>query len=227
MDVLGIAAKIVAKKYNEVKLQPVSIEGIEFDALISEDKDYTATIPTYPVEEGFPVSDTIVNDPISVKMTLVLTPTPVTWMIRHGILHGYIRVQNILKQLEELYMSKKLVKVVTSDTMYTDMGITSMSIHKSKESGYGRQVDVTFQKVRVTSRQTTDIPDDVVKSGQTEADAGAAATSEEPEGGNYDGGENTSDYGEDASDYSGDSSSDSSSGSSESGDILGAIFGRA
>ena len=35
------------------KLKPVSIWGIEFDALIDETKNLSATIPTYPVEEGY------------------------------------------------------------------------------------------------------------------------------------------------------------------------------
>lgn len=50
-------------------MQPVSVWGIEFDALIDETKNMTSTIPEYPVEEGFPVSDTIINDPLSVSMT--------------------------------------------------------------------------------------------------------------------------------------------------------------
>ena len=34
------------------KLKPVSVAGIEFDALIDEQKALSATVPTYPVEEG-------------------------------------------------------------------------------------------------------------------------------------------------------------------------------
>lgn len=173
-------------------LQPVSIEGIEFDALVSENKSYTATIPTYPVEEGFPVSDTIINDPITVSMSLFLTPTPVTWMFKHQI--GHARVELVCKQLEELYLSKKLVKIVTCDTIYESMGITSLEIQKTSEQGYSRQVNITAQKVRVTSKETTDIPEDVAKSGATQADAGAAATTDTADGGSYGGGETASSY---------------------------------
>ena len=55
------------------KKEPVSIDGIEFDALIEEEKDLKASIPTYPVEDGFPVSDTIILDPITIKMTLFIS----------------------------------------------------------------------------------------------------------------------------------------------------------
>ena len=57
-------------------LQPVSIWGIEFDALVDETKSLSATVPAYPVESGFPVSDTIILDPIStVSYTHLTLPT--------------------------------------------------------------------------------------------------------------------------------------------------------
>ena len=40
--------------------QPVSIEGIEFDALLDEERVLTAESPDYPVEDGFSVNDTII-----------------------------------------------------------------------------------------------------------------------------------------------------------------------
>lgn len=49
-------------------LKPVSIAGIEFDALIEETKTLSATVPVYPVENGFPVSDTIILDPLRIQI---------------------------------------------------------------------------------------------------------------------------------------------------------------
>ena len=40
--------------------QPVSINGIEFDALIDESRTLEATVPEYSVESGFSVSDAII-----------------------------------------------------------------------------------------------------------------------------------------------------------------------
>ena len=34
-------------------VQPVSVAGIKFAALMSEDQTYTSTVPDYPVETGF------------------------------------------------------------------------------------------------------------------------------------------------------------------------------
>lgn len=158
-----------------IKLKPVSIAGIEFDALISEDKNYTADIPEYPTEEGFPVSDTIVLKPIEINMELYVTNTPVTWLKRHG--SGINRVNEVCKKLEELYFSKKLVKVMTTDTIYTNMGITSIAIAKSKEIGFARQITISMKKVYTTKRETVYIPAYLLKSGQTAANAGSASVS--------------------------------------------------
>lgn len=176
--------------------QPVTIWGIEFDALIDEQKNLSSTIPTYPVEDGFPVTDTIINDPISLSLSLYVSNTPVTWLYRHG--SSADRVIRICNQIEEKWLEKKLTKIVTSDAIYKDMGITSISIKKSKEIGYAREISVTAQKVRITKRKTVKIPSYILKAGETMANAGKATTS------------NTS--GKSGSSSTGSSSSGSSSG---------------
>lgn len=156
-------------------LKPVSIWGIEFDALIDETKNLSATIPTYPVEEGFPVSDTIILDPISIQMTLYVSNTPVTWLYRHGT--STDRVNKICSLVEQKWLKKQLAKIVTTEAIYKDMGITSISIKKSHDIGYAREISVSAQKVRITKRKTVKIPSYVLKSGETKANAGTASTS--------------------------------------------------
>ena len=156
-------------------VKPVSVAGIEFDALISETKTLSATVPAYPVEDGFPVSDAIILDPLTVSMTLYVSNTPVTWLYRHGTAHT--RVTEICNLIENLWLSREPVKIVTTDAIYTNMGITNLSIKKSYEIGYAREISLTAQKIRVTSVQTTDIPSYILKSGETKASAGAASTS--------------------------------------------------
>lgn len=156
-------------------LQPVTVAGIEFDALIDEQKTFSATIPSYPVEDGFPISDTIILDPISISMTLYVSNTPVTWLKRHG--SSSDRVQKICDEIENMWLEKQLVKIVTNDTVYTDMGLTSISIKKSKEIGYAREISLQAQKVYQTKRKTVTVPSYILKSGETQASAGSASTS--------------------------------------------------
>ena len=157
------------------KLKPVSIWGIEFDALIDETKNLSATIPAYPVEKGFPVSDTIILDPVSLQMTLYVSNTPVTWLYRHGT--STDRVNKICDLLEQKWLEKQLAKIVTTEAIYKNMGITSISIKKSHDIGYAREISISATKVRITKRKTVKIPSYVLKSGETKANAGTASTS--------------------------------------------------
>ena len=170
--------------------QPVSINGLEFDALIDESRTLEATVPEYSVESGFSVSDSVILSPEKLSMTLFITNTPVTWYRRHGA--SPTRVDSVVKQLEELYFAKEPVTIITSDATYTSMAIESVTISKSLETGYARQIPISFKKIRVTTAKTTTIPDSYGKSGKTEASAGTASTSAGGSGGGSSGAEGSS-----------------------------------
>jgi len=155
--------------------RPVTVAGIQFDALISEERSLTATVPTYSVESGFCVSDAIILEPETLSMVLFLTDTPVTWR-RNG---GRGKTERIVSQLEELYYSAYPVTIVTSDKTYTNMAITSLGLNKSTEIGYAREIPIEFQKIRITTASTTTIPDSYGKSGTTGAQAGTASVTTE------------------------------------------------
>lgn len=154
--------------------QPVSIDGIEFDALLDQSRDYEADVPEYPTEKGFSVSDTIVLKAETISMTLYVTDTPVTWKNRFG--SGAGRVESVIKRLEQLYFAKKVFTVVTSDAVYDNMVLTSMSIAKSSDVGYAREIPISLKKIIVTESSTVTIPDSYGKSGTTGASAGTANT---------------------------------------------------
>ena len=62
-----------------MKPQPVNIGGIECDALIHHELQLENQIPDYPVEEGFSVQDTIIQNPKTLTLTVVVTNTPVSY----------------------------------------------------------------------------------------------------------------------------------------------------
>lgn len=155
--------------------KPVSVNGIEFDALITEDRVYEASTPEYAVESGFVVSDTIIHNPFRVSMVLYVTETPVTWKGRgsHG---GKGWTESVCDALEELYFSGQTVTVVTTDRTYKNMAIETMTISKNAEIGYAREIPITFKEVRVTKARTTSVPSSYGKSGVTQNGAGDADT---------------------------------------------------
>ena len=154
---------------------PVSINGIEFDALISEERTLSAQIPEYAVEDGFSVSDSILLDAEALSMTLYVTNTPVTWHNRHG--SDSNRVASVITALEKMYFNAEPVKIVTSERTYTDMAIENLTLSKSVEEGYSREIPISFKKIRITKATTTTIPASYCKSGTTGASAGTANTS--------------------------------------------------
>lgn len=191
--------------------QPVSVGGIEFDALIDSEEKYESDVPEYPTEKGFKVSDTIVLKATVLNMTLYVTDTPVTWKGRLG--SGPGKTEAVVKRLKELYFKKQPVEVVTSAAVYSNMAITALSIKKSVEVGYAREIPVTFKEIVVTESKTVSIPASYGKSGKTGASAGTSNTSSGTSGGS--GGSSSS------SSAAGSSGGGSSSGSSgKSGSIL-------
>ena len=178
--------------------QPVSVNGIEFDALISEDRTYESTIPEYAVESGFSVSDAIILGNDTVDMTLYVTDTPVTW--RSHAAQG--RVQTVVKQLEDLYYSRALCTVVTTEKTWTNMAIESLKISKTADIGYAREIPITFRKIRTTSAKTATIPASYGKPGKSKAGAGTASTTNGSSGAG--GGTGTSGSGTNSSSQSGD-----------------------
>lgn len=165
--------------------QPVSIEGIEFDALIDQSIEYEADVPEYATEKGFSVSDNISLKPETISMTLYVSDTPVTWKKRFG--SGGGRVERVVKQLEDLFFSKKVITVVTSDAVYESMVITSLSITKSADVGYAREIPISLKKIIVTETATTSIPASYGKSGTSNAPAGTANTTAGSSGGSVSG----------------------------------------
>ena len=153
--------------------QPVSVDDIEFDALIDSEEGYEADVPEYPTEKGFSVNDTIVLKADTLNMTLYVTDTPVTWRERTG--SGPGKTEGVVRRLKDLYFAKKILEVTTTDCVYSNMVITSMNIKKSVEVGYAREIPIAFKKIEVTETATAEIPASYGKSGKTAKAAGKAS----------------------------------------------------
>lgn len=183
--------------------QPVSVDDLEFDALIDSEEGYEADVPEYPTEKGFSVSDTIVLKADTLNMTLYVTDTPVTWRERTG--SGPGKTEGVVRRLKDLYFAKKILEVTTTDCAYSNMVITSMNIKKSVEVGYAREIPIAFKKIEVTETATAEIPASYGKSGKTAKAAGKASTTASSTAG---------------SSSSGGSSASGSSSSSSRGSVL-------
>lgn len=157
-------------------ITPVTIDGIEFDAMLEKSINLNSSVPKYPVEDGYSVSDAIINDPLEIEMTLYVSPTPVTFLSKHGV--GYSRVTSVVEMLTKKWEEKTPVKIVTQESIYTDMGITSINIKESKDTKRTKEISIKAQKIVITSKETTDIPSSILQSGKTASNGGVATSSE-------------------------------------------------
>lgn len=155
-------------------LKPASLSGIQFDAIITRETSYSADVPEYPVEDGFVVSDAILNKPVELSVTAFITDTPVTWKNQLGASQGKYR--KTIEQLENLYFSKSIVSFATSDKVYDSMAITSLSIPETEEMKNAVQVSFSLKEIRITSADSASIPASNGMSGASGAGGGTADT---------------------------------------------------
>ncbi len=154
-------------------IQPVSINGIEFDALIEQTPTFESVIPEYPTERGYGVSDHIIIKPVTLELTVLLTNTPVTWATRFG--ESVNRVKNVTDKLLQLWVDKEIVTVVTNDAIYYDMGIESLKLPKKVETGSSIEIPMTFKQIEYTQTQTVITPS-YLRAGTTGQKAGTTKT---------------------------------------------------
>lgn len=177
--------------------EPVSIDGITFDALIDSEENWEADVPAFPVETGFEVSDTIILRAKTLSMTLYLTNTPVTWLQLHG--SGPHRIQEVIDRLRDVYFAKEPISVTTSDADYENMAITSIGLPKSIEVGAAREIPITFRQIRTVEAATTSVPASLGRGGDTGTNAGTANTNARPNPAASAGGGNAAQAGGDGS----------------------------
>lgn len=151
-----------------------TVAGIEFDALIEAQETHSATVPQYPLDEGYSVSDNVALDPTALKLTLYVTATPVTWLSRHGV--GDQRIENICNQLLDLYKARSPVSVTTPRKSYDNMIIKNITISDTTQAGYAKEIPIEFTEITVTAAKSVVIPAEYARGGNTMESNGAAST---------------------------------------------------
>ena len=155
------------------KKQPVSVAGIEFDAVIESTELYSSSVPDYPVDSGYSVSDNMALDPTELDMTLYVTATPVTCLHSHGT--GEERLRLIRDELISLYETRQMFSIITPEDVFDNMVISSMEIGRTPDNGYAMEIPITFRQVTVTTAAVNVISDYYARSGATMQTTGSAS----------------------------------------------------
>lgn len=153
---------------------PVSIGGIQFDALIEQTPTFESQIPEFPIEIGYTISDSIINKPLVLEMVVLLSNTPVTWETWFGGA-STDRVRRVSDRLLDLYVNKTPVNILTNDRMYENMGLESLKLPRKLETGDSIEIPLTFKQILYTETQTVISPG-FLRSGSSGQNAGTSKT---------------------------------------------------
>ncbi len=160
---------------------PSSLGGVKFDAVINRERTYEAEVPTYPVENGYKVSDSILRGPMTMSVTAFISNTPVTWRNQLGSTTN--RVSRVCKELEKLYFAGQPVTFISGNKVYSNMAIVSISVPETPEMLNAVEVPISLQQVEITKSKTTTIPASYGMSGTTGESGGSSSTEEKKEEG--------------------------------------------
>lgn len=150
--------------------QPNKIEALEIDVTISENHEFSNNITSYPVDEGFNITDHIQQQSPVLSITGLTSNTPVQYF--SGQIGKLIRadytnkIQETFKLLlnyagfqvpkhpgsESIQiMTPKLLTIVTGYTIYKDMAIRKVSFPREKATGGALQYTLDLVHIRKVS----------------------------------------------------------------------------
>lgn len=120
------------------------VGAITFDLLLSEEHNFNSTVSQYNVENGSSITDHVQNDIITGTMSALIT----TFSLYDGEIITN-KCQDVLDKLEELYLKKELVDVVTLLKVYKNVIVTGINIPKDNSLGEAFIVTINFQQVNI------------------------------------------------------------------------------
>lgn len=135
------------------KKSPGKVGHIIFDATLSENHHGEATLTQFPVEDGFNINDHARLEPRTFTIRGIITNAPIGFLF--SAFGNTDRVQKAYDAIEELYLKREPITVVSSLKVYNNMVITSFSIPKDASTGDSVEISVDVQQlVTVTTKYT-------------------------------------------------------------------------
>jgi len=138
-------------------MAPTLFGSFEMDVVMERNPEYEAEVTDNPVETGFVVSDHIIKKQPKMTMTVIFSPTNVTWNDRRGGTQPN-RITDVEKALETLLNSGEPTFLKTQDNVYQDMLLVHFTMPRNTKDGKAVKSTLEFRKVVRTSTETTSVP---------------------------------------------------------------------
>jgi len=125
----------------------VYIDGFAVDAFLSVDPSFKATVTSEPVESGGTVSDHIVNMPLTLSITGIVSDSPVGEIANERDEDVAPTVEGYNK-LVEIHKTKKLVTITDyAFPAFTRMAMTSFTPNSTTTTGEAMPFRATFEQM--------------------------------------------------------------------------------
>ena len=162
-------------------------EKIQLTATTSREINYSADISENTVETGYVIADSVINKPITVQITQIISTTDANNRSNAVNSNVFSYWQAIYNRLID---SRVLMTVQTSDYIYKNMILTSFSVKRGNKSIL-TEITLNFKQVIIVSTSMINMPKnyeylkDIVTNGEngtkdaTTNDANLPASSEQ------------------------------------------------
>jgi len=157
--------------------QPAKIGDLAVDVVISRETTFESQVTEYPVEDGFPISDHVTRNPMTLTMTVVCTPTPVNGSANPS------RMNDVANAIQNMYKKAEPLTVTLPDAIYENMILTHAPLPRTVEDGYCYKMQIDLVQVRKAQAKAEEVPEGDTASeadamsGETGKDAGQASQS--------------------------------------------------
>ena len=159
---------------------PATIGELQCDCIVDHVTTFDSQVTEHPIEGGFVIADHVARQPMKLSVTVIITPTPVSYFRIMGGTNPD-RLGEESAYLESVHLKGDPITIVLPDRICESMVMTSCPLPRNVQDGFCYRLALEFSHVTIVNQKTEEIPeqnasgDAVGKAGKTGTDAGASS----------------------------------------------------
>lgn len=159
---------------------PATIGDLQVDCVVDHVTSFDSQVTEHPIEGGFVIADHVSRQPMKLSVTVIITPTPVSYFRIMGGTNPD-RLSEASAYFEQVHLKGEPITIVLPDRICENMVMTSCPLPRNVQNGFCYRLGLEFAHVTIVSQKTEEIPeqnasgDAVGKAGATGTDAGASS----------------------------------------------------
>lgn len=122
-----------------------NVGGVFLDATLAETHEYSSRVTEFPVENGTVISDYVINDPVKISITGIVSDSPIRF------LSLFNRSSDAFNRLVRIHEQKEIITVVTGIKIYQNMVMTALSVPRDVDTGQSLSFAMDFQQIILDS----------------------------------------------------------------------------